>query len=323
MWTGGIHYRPTAVPNSFSLYLGAWTSSWYRSLPQLPHLYRNCEVSFRIGSREGQLCLGINRTASVPVIASAGQVRLGEKPAKDGLVPVRLHEIPPGPVPAQALDPNEIGLGPVLDGNGPVKQIPVPVVEGADLPPLHAGTKEAGGFAGQRQTLLLDRLDTFLPPPAPVDEGILLAVLGIRHIVYDSVVPAALLPGVVADELDHLLAPGPDLPAGRIVVAEFILGRDLVLEGALLVAVGQSRQGPGAQALLLQGQPVPVLVGVLHHCDLRHPMVSQPPVHDGKVRIGMGLLPARVGKEDEVDGNAVPVKADQHGGTVGLMESFP
>ena len=79
-------------------------------------------------------------------MAVAGQVVLREHPAHGGLVQVSLHEIPPCPIPPQALDRDEIGPGAVLNGDGPVIQIPVLVVKGANLPLLHGGTEKAGGI---------------------------------------------------------------------------------------------------------------------------------------------------------------------------------
>ena len=67
---------------------------------------------------------------SAPVVAVAGEVVLREHPAHGGLVPVGLHKVPPGPVPAQALDGGQVGPGGVLYGNGPFVEVPVLVMMG-------------------------------------------------------------------------------------------------------------------------------------------------------------------------------------------------
>ena len=181
---------------------------------------------------------------------------------------------------------------------------------------LHRGAEKAGGLAGQRQALLLDGGNAVLPPPAPVDQGIFHLVFLILYIIDIGVGPALLLVGVIANELDYLLASGPHLPAGRIVVAEFFLRTGLVLQGTPLVAIGQSGEGAGTEALLLQCQAVPIHVHVFYHCDLRHPVIYQPLVHDGQVLIGVGLLAACIRKENEVGGDIFVVHSNQHSGTV-------
>ena len=52
-------------------------------------------------------------------------------------------------------------------------------------------------------------------------------------------------------------------------------------------------------------------------------MAGQPAVHGGQVLIGIGLLPAGIGKKDQVDGDTPFVHPHQHGGGIRLMESFP
>ena len=129
-------------------------------------------------------------------------------------------------------------------------------------------------------------------------------------------VPAALLASVIADIFDDPSPVGPDLPAGRIVVAEFILWTNFVFQGTLFVTVGQGGECAGAEALLLQGQAVPVPVRVLHHRNLRHPVTGQPLVHDRQIFVGVGLLTSRICKQDQVDRSPLQIQADQHSGRV-------
>ena len=84
------------------------------------------------------------------------------------------------------------------------------------------------------------------------------------------------------------------------MVAEFILGTNLVLEGTSLVSVGDGGQRPGAEALLFQSQTVPILIRVHHLGDCRQAVFLQPAVHDGEIVIGMGLLTPGIGKQDQV-----------------------
>ena len=167
-------------------------------------------------------------------MAVAGKIVLREHPAHGGLVLVRLHKVPPCPVPPQALDGGQVGPGAVLNGDGPLVEVPVLMVEGADLLFLHAGAEKAGGLAGQRQTLLLNCGDAVLSRPAPVHKSVDLRILLVGFVVLFSSVLSLLLAHVIADVLEHLLASGPHLPAGRVVVAELLLGSDFVLERAFL-----------------------------------------------------------------------------------------
>ena len=82
------------------------------------------------------------------------------------------------------------------------------------------------------------------------------------------------------------------------------------------MAVGDGRQGAGAQALHFQGQPVAAAVVLLHHRDLRHTVSGQPIIHRADELIGVGLFAARVGKQDQVNGDAMPVKSNKDGGAV-------
>ena len=82
------------------------------------------------------------------------------------------------------------------------------------------------------------------------------------------------------------------------------------------MAVGDGRQGAGAQALHFQGQPVAAAVVLLYHCDLRHTVSGQPTIHRADELIGVGLFAACVGKQDQVNGDAVLVKPNKNGGAV-------
>lgn len=80
------------------------------------------------------------RRAAVPlrtlsaVVAVAGEDILREHPAHSGLVFIRLHEVPPGPAPAQALDGGQVGPCAVLNGGGLRVENRSSVVEGEDFP---------------------------------------------------------------------------------------------------------------------------------------------------------------------------------------------
>ena len=80
--------------------------------------------------------------------------------------------------------------------------------------------------------------------------------------------------------------------------------------------VGDRRQSAGAQTLHFQGQPVAAAVVLLYHCDLRHTVSGQPIIHRADELIGVGLFSARVGKQDQVNGDAVLVKPNKNGGAV-------
>lgn len=136
------------------------------------------------------------------VIAAAWHIRLWEHPAHGGLVFIRLHEIPPGPVPPKSLDRNQIGPGIVLNGDGTVKEIPVVMVQGPDLMALHRWAEKTGGLAGKRQALLLNGSDAVLPRPAPVNERIFFFVFGIDHVMGNGIDAPVVLSCVVSDELD-------------------------------------------------------------------------------------------------------------------------
>ena len=123
----------------------------------------------------------------------------------------------------------------------------------------------------------------------------------------------ALLPSVVADQLHHLLTLCPGVPASGVVVAELFLGRHLVFQGTLFVAVGDGGQTSGPQALLLQSQPLAVLCRVPHSGNGRHPVLQQPALHDLQVFIGMWLFSTGVRKEDQVHRDLPLPKAHQHG----------
>ena len=255
-----------------------------------------------------------NDLLSISVIAAAGHIVFGEQGAHGHLIFIGLHEVPPRPVAPQALDAGEVGHSVVLQRKRPVEEVAVLVVEGADFVPLHGGAEKAGGFAGERQSLLLDGGDAVLPVPVPIDEGVFLFVLLVHDVVDDGMVAAALLARVEADVLGDPLSPRPCLLTGRVVVAELVLRRDFVLEGTPLIAVGDGGQRAGAQAFLLQREAVAILIHIFHNGDGRHSVGFQPRIHNGDVLVGVPLLTARVGKEDEVDRDAVPVHPDEHGG---------
>lgn len=89
-----------------------------------------------------------NKSLLSPVVAVAGQIVLREHPAQSGLVLIRLHEVPPDPVPAQALDGGQVGPGAVLNGDGPLVEVPVLMVEGADLFFFMLGQKKQEDLPG-------------------------------------------------------------------------------------------------------------------------------------------------------------------------------
>src|SRR5699024_5645570 len=120
---------------------------------------------------------------SLPVITAAGHVVFREQPAKGCLILVRLYKILLGPTAPQPFDRDKIWLCVSLDGDSPFIQIPMVVVEGSDLAALHAGAKETGGLARQRQALLLDGRDAVLPEPSPVDEGVFVFIFLILGVI--------------------------------------------------------------------------------------------------------------------------------------------
>ena len=187
------------------------------------------------------------------------------------------------------------------------------MVEGADLPPFHAGAEKAGGLPRQGKPCLLDGLDTPVPVPAPLHKGVFLLVFPVRFVPLPHPLPALRFPGIIADELDHPAAAGPHLLAVGVVPAELLLGGHLVLEGTLFVAIGNGGEGSGAEAFLLQGEPLAVPGGVPYPGDGRHPVLRQPAVHDFQIGIGVGLFPAGVRKEDEVYRDVPLPKPYQHG----------
>ena len=186
------------------------------------------------------------------------------------------------------------------------------MVEGADLPPLHGRAEKAGGLPREGKPGFLDGLDALVPIPAPLHERIFLLVFLICHIQLPDPLPALRFSGVIADELDHPAAAGPHRPAARVMPTELLLGEHLVLEGALLVAVGDRGKGAGAEALLFQGEPLAVPGGVPHPGDGRHPVFRQPAAHGLQIGVGVGLLPAGIRKEDEVHWDMPLPEPNQH-----------
>ena len=190
------------------------------------------------------------------------------------------------------------------------------MVESADLPPLHGRTEEAGGLPRQGEPGFLDGPDAPVPIPAPLHEGVFLLVFLICHIPLPDFLPPLRFSGVIADEPDHPAAAGPDRLAAGVVPAELFLRHDFVLEGALFIAIGDGGEGTGAQAFLLQGEPLPIPGGVPHPGDGRHPVLRQPAAHGIQIGVGVGLLPAGIREEDEVHRDAPLPKSHQHGGAV-------
>ena len=162
---------------------------------------------------------------------------------------------------------------------------------------FHAGTEKTGGLDRKRQASRQYLPDAIAPVPSPIfNQGITVDVLLVGVVKLFGMFVPPHFPGIVAQEAVDLLAPRPCLPAGRIVIAELFLRPDLVLLGTSLVAVGDGRQGAGAQALHFQGQPVAAAVVLLHHRDLRHTVSGQPIIHRADELIGVGLFAACVGK---------------------------
>ena len=178
-----------------------------------------------------------------------------------------------------------------------------------DLLGPHTGAEKAGGLSRLRQARRLDRPDTRLPVPAPFHQGIPFAVLRVCQITQKDLVAAVVLASVIADELDHLFPAGPDLTARRIVVAELFLRSDLVFQRTPLEAVGDRGQRAAFQTFILQGQPIAVLCGLIDPCDLRHTVILQPAIHDIQIGVGMGMLAARIRKQDQVNGDRVTAEA--------------
>ena len=58
------------------------------------------------------------------------------------------------------------------------------------------------------------------------------------------------------------------------------------------------------------GSPVAffILSGCIDPCDLRHTVILQPAIHDIQIGVGMGMLAARIRKQDQVNGDTVLVQ---------------
>ena len=123
-------------------------------------------------------------------------------------------------------------------------------------------------------------------------------------------------PGVKTDKAVDFAAAGPNLPAGCVVVAEFFLRPDLVLEGTPLMPVGNGRQGAGTQTFHFKGQTVARPVNLFHGSDLRHTMFRQPLIHVLDKLIGMGMFRPGICKQKQVNRDVVLIKPDKQGGTV-------
>ena len=121
---------------------------------------------------------------------------------------------------------------------------------------------------------------------------------------------------IIADELAHLFSAGPNLTARRIVVAELFLRSDLVFQRTPLESVGDRGQRAAFQTFILQGQPPAVPCGLIDPCDLRHTVILQPAIHDIQIGVGMGMLAARIRKQDQVNGDTVLMQSNKKGGAV-------
>ena len=122
--------------------------------------------------------------------------------------------------------------------------------------------------------------------------------------------------GVKTDKALDFAAAGPNLPAGCVVVAEFFLRPDLVLEGTPLMPVGNGRQGAGTQTFHFKGQAIARPVNLFHGGDLRHTMFRQPLIHALDKLIGMGMFRPGICKQNQVNRDVVLIKPDKQGGTV-------
>ena len=185
-----------------------------------------------------------------------------------------------------------------------------------DLLRPHTGAEKAGGLSRLRQARRLDRPDTRLPVPAPFHQGIPFAVLRVCQITQKDLIAAVMLASIIADELDYLFPAGPNLTAQRIIVAELFLRSDLVFQRTPLESVGDRGQRAAFQTFILQGQPPAVPCGLIDPCDLRHTVILQPAIHDIQIGVGMGMLAARIRKQDQVNGDTVLMQSNKKGGAV-------
>lgn len=71
-------------------------------------------------------------------------------------------------------------------------------------------------------------------------------LLGVGLVMLSGALLPLRLAHIAADVLEHLFAPGPNVPAGRVIVAAFLLGRNLMLQGTLFVSIGNGGQGAGS-----------------------------------------------------------------------------
>ena len=136
------------------------------------------------------------------------------------------------------------------------------VIQCPDLISFHGGTEKARGFSRQRQPRFFYGGNAFIPPPAPIDHGILFLVLPILHIVDDGVVPPLLLARVKTNKLYDTFIMLPCRKAARIVVAILFLGSNFVLQRTFFMTVCNRGQETGPQAFLFQCQSVSVPVNI-------------------------------------------------------------
>src|SRR5699024_3649684 len=143
-----------------------------------------------------------------------------------------LHSISlfPSVVAPQTFDGFEMGHRVFFDGKRPTVQVGVLPFQGFDFLALHAGPEEAGRFAGQRQTRLLDCPDTIVPRPVPIlDQRVAVLIFFVRLIEFSGMHIPFPLPGIVTDKPCDPVPGLPHSAAQRVVVTELFLRPDLVL----------------------------------------------------------------------------------------------
>ena len=131
----------------------------------------------------------------------------------------------------------------VLDCDCPAIQVGILRPQGFNFLPLHAGTEKAGGFPRLRQSCRFDLPDTIAPAPSPfLDERIVVDIFLVRLVIFSGVFIPPGFSRIISDIPMDFIALFPYLTAGWVIVTEFFLRPNLVLERTPLVPVGDGGQ---------------------------------------------------------------------------------
>ena len=174
----------------------------------------------------------------------------------------------PRPLAAKPFNAGQAVRRVVFHVNRPLKKLRVVLPQRLNFFLFHRRAEVAARLARLWQPGPLDHTHTFGSIPAPFIKRVVLFIFLVHLVNGSGVLNTAGFARVIANVLVDAAAAFPHLHTRRIVVAEFFLRSDLVLQGTLLEAVGNRGQRVRTETFFLQGQPVSVLVGIKYRRDL-------------------------------------------------------